>query len=546
MVNMADDKPMPAPATADNADVITPVKATGNRAPAVSSQADKAAQFIAEHGEVAFNYEEERQVLKRIDMRILPLILGAYFFQQLDKSTLSYASIFGIIQDANLKSREYSWLGSILYLAQLVFQPLAAFLLVKLPTGKVIGCAIILWGSCETIMAACTNFPSLLALRFLLGTFEAMIAPSCLAVTQMWWRRSEQTLRTSYWNAMNGVTFIVGSLVTYGLGHIVSDKVYRYQTIFIFCGGLTVLFGVVFLFLMPDSPMEAKYLNERERLISVERLRANQMGVASRQWRWDHVKETFTDFKTLLWFILVTSISIASGGISTFGNLILKDFGYSSFDAILFSLPTGAVQIVMIIGSAWLATRFSRKGIVITAASCFPTLGTVLMLTVPRNGHNKGALLFGYYLVQCLGAITPMVYAWSAQNTGGDTKKKTSSAMMFMGMCTGNVIGPLLYSTNDAPLYRPGLIANLIMFVLVGSLGLLIPMYLMVLNTWHAKKREELGKRANIFDESMMRKREMQDSKAVELEQQEVRNIEDDNGLNDLPDLQNEDFIYVY
>lgn len=34
--------------------------------------------------------------------------------------------------------------------------------------------------------------------------------------------------------------------------------------------------------------------------------------------------------------------------------------------------------------------------------------------------------------------------------------------------CTGNVIGPLLYSPDQAPLYRKGLIADLCMFVVVG------------------------------------------------------------------------------
>ncbi|KAK7742422.1 hypothetical protein SLS62_010730 [Diatrype stigma] len=542
---MADDRHTPAPAAADN-DTITPVKEALNKA-TVSSNADKAALFIAQHGEVSFDYAEERQVLRRIDTRILPLLLGAYFFQQLDKSSLSYVSIFGILEDAHLTSMQYSWLGSILYFAQLIFQPLAALLLVKLPTGKVIGTAVLGWGICASLMAACNTFPSLLVLRFLLGSFEAMIAPSCLAVTQMWWRRSEQTLRTSYWNSMNGLTFIVGSLATYGLGHIVSDKIYRYQVIFIFCGVLTVIFGSMFIIFMPDSPMEAKYLTEREKLISVERLRANQMGVASRQWKWDHVKETLLDIKTLLWFMLIVSISIASGGISVFGNLILKDFGYTSFTAILFTMPSGVIQIVVIIGSGWVSTKIGRKGVVITGLSVLPTLGAVLMLTVPRNEKNKGVLLLGYYLVQCLAAITPMVYTWSAQNTGGDTKKKTSSAVMFMGMCTGNIIGPLLYNTKDAPLYRPGLISNLIMFVLVGVLGMVIPLYLMFLNKLHAKKREQLGKSANVVDQSMMRKQDIDDSKAVEVEQHEQsRGLDEDRGLQDLPDLQNEDFIYVY
>jgi hypothetical protein len=94
--------------TANTADVITPVK---DGPPVVLTTGEKAAQFLAEHGEVAFDYEEERQVLQRIDRRILPLILGAYFFQQLDKSTLSYVSIFGILDDAHLGSLQYSWLG---------------------------------------------------------------------------------------------------------------------------------------------------------------------------------------------------------------------------------------------------------------------------------------------------------------------------------------------------------------------------------------------------------------------------------------------------
>jgi MFS family permease len=293
----------------ENKDAITHVE---QAPPAITTQkVDAAAKFLqtANIDHASFTYEEERAVLRRIDLRVLPLLLGAYFFQQLDKSSLSYVSIFGIQKDAGLVGKQYSWLGSILYLAQLVMQPLAAFLLVKLPTGKVIAGAIVLWGSSLAIMSSCTSFSSLLGLRFVLGSFEAMIAPACVATTTMWWRRSEQTLRTAYWNAMNGVTFIVGSLFTYGLGHINSDALYKYQIIFLFCGLLTVVYGFVVLVFMPDSPMSAKYLTEREKFIATERLRANQMGVQSGIWKWDQVWETFLDFKTWCWFLIIIAIS---------------------------------------------------------------------------------------------------------------------------------------------------------------------------------------------------------------------------------------------
>lgn len=94
-----------------------------------------------------------------------------------------------------------------------------------------------------------------------------------------------------------------------------------------------------------------------------------------------------------------TRCRIASGGISTFGSLIIKDFGYTNFDAILFNIPFGAIQFVAIIGSAWAATHWQRKGLAIAGTSILPIVGSILMLTVPRSDKNKGVLLFGYYLV---------------------------------------------------------------------------------------------------------------------------------------------------
>ena len=167
------------------------------------------------------------------------------------------------------------------------------------------------------------------------------------------------------------------------------------------------------------------------------------------------------------------------------------------------------------------------------------------MLTVPRQ--HKGVLLFGYYLVSCLAAITPLLYTWHVQNTAGDTKKKCTSAMVFIGMCSGNIIGPLLYSVDDAPLYRPGLISNLTMFVLVGVVSLLIPVYLALLNRRHAKRREELGKSAVRVDESMMKKPDVAAAaRGPGLEGGESHVQEQSNGFSDLTDMENEDFIYVY
>jgi hypothetical protein len=71
---------------------------------------------------------------------------------------------------------------------------------------------------------------------------------------------------------------------------------------------LDILLSLISVFL-PDSPVEAKFLNENDKLIAIERLRMNQMGVMSRTWKWDHLKESFLDLKTWFWFALIISIS---------------------------------------------------------------------------------------------------------------------------------------------------------------------------------------------------------------------------------------------
>lgn len=114
-------------------------------------------------------------------------------------------------------------------------------------------------------------------------------------------------------------------------------------------------------------------------------------------------------------------------------------------------------------------------------------------------------------------------------------------------MCAGNVIGPLLYSTDQAPLYRSGLISNLVMFVLVAVLAIVIWLYLLLLNRRHARRRAELGKAADKIDESMVGKEKIGATKAVELEEAHQAGVASNaNGFTDMTDLQNEDFVFVY
>lgn len=81
--------------THDAKDAITHVERATTTRPN-KEDVDTAARWLADaHVEdTAFTYEEERAVLRRVDLRVLPLLLGAYFFQQVRAVQTCLSSIY--------------------------------------------------------------------------------------------------------------------------------------------------------------------------------------------------------------------------------------------------------------------------------------------------------------------------------------------------------------------------------------------------------------------------------------------------------------------
>ncbi|KAG7440975.1 uncharacterized protein BT62DRAFT_1012191 [Guyanagaster necrorhizus] len=182
--------------------------------------------------------QENKRVLRKIDMWLMPVILLVYFFSAagqasgfLPHDSLSLKQVRDIHSHktrlAYLKLRRtgwnliYSWLSSIVYLAQLIWQPASSYFLVKLPIAKYLFVNVFMWGAVVACTAAAHDFKGLLAGRFFLGIFEATVALCFMTITQM--RRHKQTMRLSRGIGM------VGSLLAWGLGRI-GRKLHAYQT----------------------------------------------------------------------------------------------------------------------------------------------------------------------------------------------------------------------------------------------------------------------------------------------------------------------------
>lgn len=156
-------------------------------------------------------------------------------------------------------------------------------------------------------------------------------------------------------------------------------------------------------FWMPDSPTEAKFLTDDDKVIAIERLRNNQMGIMSREWRYSHFFEALRDIKTWLWVIMIFCISVPSNGISTFGPLIIQSFVTDPFQTILFNVPVGFSHVLAVSLSAYVSMRWKLKGPVIAILCIPPIIGFSILLHFPHDIEHRAVLLAGYF---CLSTFT--------------------------------------------------------------------------------------------------------------------------------------------
>jgi len=93
---MASNKP-------DEAVEITPVVSTG-------SLDDNYELYKSMRG-VEVDPLEAKKVIRKVDTRILSLLMVTYFLQYLDKNSINLASVYGLKKDTHLGGQDYSWLG---------------------------------------------------------------------------------------------------------------------------------------------------------------------------------------------------------------------------------------------------------------------------------------------------------------------------------------------------------------------------------------------------------------------------------------------------
>lgn len=295
---------------------------------------------------------------------------------------------------------------------------------------------------------------------------------------------------------------------------------------------MTIVTAPFIYWKLDNGVTSARFLNEKERLQAVERLRANQTGIGSQDFEMSEAIEVFLEPKTYLWIGMSLLLNVGAAVTNTFGPLILSGLGFNKYITSLLNMPFGAVQFIIILLASYAAQKARLKAPVLLFLVLPVLAGLAMLYAIPRK--DTGALLGGYYLLAFLFGGNPLIVSWIVGNTAGTTKKSIVMSLYNAGSSAGNIVGPLLFSASDAPTYHPGLRSTLAIFVTLAVVILIQLVNLIFLNKLQARKRVTNGKSAVIHDVSM-------EDHYVDIDTEGVGEH-----AFDLTDGKNDEFVYIY
>ncbi|KAI3607681.1 major facilitator superfamily transporter [Moniliophthora roreri] len=434
-----------------------------------------------------YTEEQYRQILRKIDRYLLPLMWVAYGVQQADKTGISTQAVFGLREDTGLVGQQFSWLSTIFYLAYMTFEFPSSYMMQRVSVGKTLAVLMFFWGIIVLCTGFARNFTHLMVLRFLQGAFECTISPSFLLIIATWYKTQEHTLRSVIWGTANAGMGIITNLCMYAIGDHAEKHggLAAWKGISFFLGALTIVLSIFCWFLL-GTPREVSWISPEERRMVQARIVNNRTGTDARrrrEWKRDQIIEAFIDPSTWFLFFSVLLSALPNGGVTSFGNLVYKSFGFTSLETVLYNIPRDGASIIWFLFVGWLSSRCPNIRFYLMLFAIIPGFVGMLAMALLPDELSYRWIKFGMFLMTMTVNVNGlMLWLFLPSNVAGRTKKSIVSSILFVAYCTGNAAGSQFFRAKDAPRYVPAIIACAICFALNFVMILSWRTYLVYLN----------------------------------------------------------------
>ncbi|CCC09584.1 unnamed protein product [Sordaria macrospora k-hell] len=379
-------------------------------------------------------------LIKRQDLRIVPLSASIYFLCYLDRSNIGNAKILNasaghsMLTETGMTNHQFTIALMIFLVAYGLFEVPSNILLKKLRPSRWIAFLMFSWGAITVGLGGANSYAAVTGVRFLLGVFEAGL------------------LRVSFILASATLAGAFGGAIAYGIGNGM-DQVSRlsaWRWLFIIEGIPSCASAVLVWFFLPDYPETVGWLSAEEKELARKRLEVEGSKGGDKAMSWEDAKVTLLDWRLYGHYLIYFGISTPFSSLSLFTPSITAGLGYADLRAQLMTVPPYAVAYVISILTSYSADRFNSRALHSAALSAIGAAGFLASAVLPADAYLSR---YGCLIVAASGAFAciPPLLGWLSANIFSTAATGLAIALNIgLGGAPGQIAGVWIYKADEA------------------------------------------------------------------------------------------------
>ena len=330
------------------------------------------------------------EIIKKVFYRLMPVLFVSYILAYIDRINVGFAAI-KMNADLGISAYIYGIGAGVFFLGYFIFEVPSNLMLEKAGARRWIARIMITWGILSAAMMFVQGPTSFIVVRFFLGVAEAGFFPGVILYLTYWFPQE--------YRGRIIAAFMVAIPVSLAIGAPLSTAILQmdgiaglkgWQWLFLMEGVPTVLFGFVFLAVIPDRPKDAKWLTEEEKAWLQGVLDSEHKAIAAAHGT--SVLKAFADPRLIALTFIYFSNTTTNFGLSFFLPQIIKGMGASDMQTGFLTSVPYVIGTFGILIFGYISDKYQERRWTLIGALTLNGAGLILAGTLTGSLISIGAM----------------------------------------------------------------------------------------------------------------------------------------------------------
>jgi ACS family tartrate transporter-like MFS transporter len=301
----------------------------------------------------------ERTTIRKVYLRLLPLLFVCYFICYLDRINVGFAALT-MNKDLGFSATVFAFGATAFFWGYCVFEIPSNIILDKVGARMWIARIMITWGVFSACTAFVTGTTTFAIVRFLLGVCEAGFFPGMILYFTYWFPARYRGRVVGWFMTAIPVSIALGAPVSTALLELDGLWGLRgWSWLFIGEAAPAVVLGFVVFFYLTDRPEQATWLTPEQREWLATELRAERTAVDSV--RVYSILQSLVNPRVLGLAVIYLGIATAGVGLVIFLPQMIKQMGVSNMVAGLATSIPYVVGTIGMIAAGYVTDRMHER-----------------------------------------------------------------------------------------------------------------------------------------------------------------------------------------